>query len=226
MTKAENRSVRDYAVKRVERSTIAAFIEKWHYSGSINGCVADYCFALYDKNVMIGAMFYGRMAMAGQWKRFVQKESDVIELRRLCCVDATPKNTESFFIGATLRWLSRNTTHKVVVSYADAEHGHTGVIYRASNFVLEGRRPGAKVIQYQGKRYHDKSIRSKHNGNLKPFAQRLIQALQTGEATYEKTAGKFCYTFALRGARRPKQLGQSALPFEVAETEKSNEVLL
>lgn len=191
-------SVTNYEVRHVERRDIATFIEKWHYSGSINGCITDYCFSLYDDDKMIGALFYGRMAMAGQWKRFSEKESDVIELRRLCCIDDTPKNTESFFIGATLRWLKRNTAHRVVVSYADAEYGHTGTIYRASNFTLEGKRVGARVIIFNGKRYHDKAIRTKHNGKLKPFAERIKEALKTGEAVYATTAGKFCYTFALR----------------------------
>jgi hypothetical protein len=160
--------------------------------------MADYCFSLHDGEQMIGAMFYGRMAMAGQWKRFSEQEIDVIELRRLCCIDDTPKNTESYFIGATLRWLKKNTPHRVVVSYADAEYGHTGIIYKASNFALEGKRPGAKVILFNGKRYHDKAIRTKYKGELKPFAVRIKAALGTGEAVYATTAGKFCYTFILR----------------------------
>ncbi len=194
MSKLEN-----YTVRKTERREIAAFIEANHYSGSINGCIADYCFSLHDAiGVMCGAMFFGRMAMAGQWKRFAEREVDVIELRRLCCIDATPKNAESFFIGHCLRWLKKNTAHSIVVSYADAEYGHSGVIYKASNFTLEGRRPGANVIVWNGKRYHDKAIRTKYRGVLKPFAVRIKLALKTGAAVYAKTAGKFCYTYILR----------------------------
>ena len=50
-------------------------------------------------------MMYGQIAMANVWKKYVSKEKDLIELRRLCCIDNTPKNTESYFIGFTLRWL-------------------------------------------------------------------------------------------------------------------------
>jgi hypothetical protein len=146
---------------------------------------------------MIGAMFYGRMAMANQWKRFSDNESDVIELRRLCCIDDTPKNTESFFIGSTLRWLKKNTDKKIVVSYADEEYGHTGIIYKASNFKLEGKRKGAKVIIFNGKKYHDKTIRTKYKGELKPFAKRIKEALENGEAIYKNTSGKFCYVYNL-----------------------------
>lgn len=195
-------SVRGYEVRLVERRDISDFIARWHYSGGINGCKVSYCFALFDGKRMIGAMLYGRMAMAGQWKPFADMESDVIELRRLCCIDDTPRNTESFFIGATLRWLRKNTAHKIVVSYADAEYGHTGVIYRASNFVLEGKRAGARVILLDGKKYHDKVIRTKYKGELKPFAARIKAALESGQAVYAKTAGKFCYTFVLN--RKPR----------------------
>lgn len=191
-------SVKNFEVRQVSRADIRDFIEANHYSRSINGCIADYCFALFDGNTMIGAMFYGRMAMAGQWKRFSSTEANVTELRRLCCIDDTPKNTESYFIGKTLRWLRKNTNIKKVISYADAEHGHTGVIYKASNFTLEGFRKGARVIVHNGKQYHDKTIRTKYKGELKPFALKVKNALECGEAVYKETAGKYCYVYTLR----------------------------
>lgn len=136
--------------------------------------------------------------MANQWKRFGDKEQDVIELRRLYCIDSTPKNTESYSIGKALRWLRRNTEIKTVVSYADAEHGHTDVIYKVSNFTLEGKRAGAKVIIHEGKSYHDKAIRTKYKGELNLFAKRLVEALDNGTAVYKQTAGKYCYVYKLR----------------------------
>ncbi len=97
-----------------------------------------------------------------------------------------------------LRWLRLNTEIRTVVSYADAEHGHTGVIYKVSNFILEGKRAGAKVIIHNGKSYHDKAIRTKYKGELKPFAKRLLEALENGTAVYKQTAGKYCYVYKLR----------------------------
>ena len=196
-------SVRRFKIKEVTRKEIREFIEKYHYSKSINGCIADYCFALYDDDKMIGAMFYGRMAMRNQWCRFAQNENEVIELRRLCCVDDTPKNTESFFIGRTLQWLKKHTLIKVVVSYADAEYGHIGTIYRAANFKNLGLQKGARIIVYQGKKYHDKTIRTTYNGKLKPYALAIKNALLEGKAEYQKTAGKYCYTYNLRYSNEP-----------------------
>ena len=193
-----NRNVKQFECVLCKRSDIRDFIEKHHYSKSINGCIADYCFALYDKDEMIGAAFFGRMAMANQWKRFSATADDITELRRLVCIDDTPKNTESYFIGAMLRWLKKNTTLRLVVSYSDLEYGHGGTIYKASNFKCLGMSAGAKVIMYQGKRYHDKAIRAKYKGELKPFAKRLKEALASGSAFYKTTKGKNTYIYSLR----------------------------
>ena len=65
---------------------------------------------MLDGSTLIGAMIYGKIAMADVWKKYADNESDLIELRRLCCIDDTPKNTESYFIGKTLKWLKQNTT--------------------------------------------------------------------------------------------------------------------
>jgi hypothetical protein len=151
----------------------------------------------YD-DVIIGAAFFGRMAMRNQYKKYASNEEDIIELRRLCCVDDTPKNTESYFISKMLRHLRLKTKIKKVVSYADQEHGHTGIIYKAANFQYLGMTKGAKVIMLNGKSYHDKSIRTMYNGKLKPFAQRLKDALDDGSAFYKDTAGKHTYVFEFK----------------------------
>ena len=167
----------------------------------MNGLTTDYCFKLLDADGnMIGAMIYGKIAMANVWKKYAQQESDLIELKRLCCIDNTPKNTESFFIGHTLRWLKKNTDIKTVISYADMTYSHEGTIYKASNFVYCGMTAKGKVMMYNGKRYHDKTIRTKYKGNLKPFAVEIKKALETGDAQYVDTLGKHIYLYGLRGA--------------------------
>jgi Ribonuclease G/E len=153
---------------------------------------------LYDGETLVGAMFYGRMAMRNQYKKFSDKEEDVTELRRLVCIDDTPKNTESYFIARTLKWLKKNTEIKVVVSYADSEYNHSGTIYKASNFEYLGKQKGAKVIVWGDKKFHDKSIRTMYKGKLKPFAQKIKDALESGEAFYKETEGKHTFVYKLK----------------------------
>lgn len=192
------KSVKNYIVKPCSRNEIKDFIETHHYSKSINGCKFSYGFGLFDGDILIGAAFFGEMAMMGQWKRFADSEEKVIELRRLCCIDDTPKNTESYFIGKMLRWLEKNTNIELVVSYADQTFGHCGTIYKASNFEYRGWNPGAKVINWNGKIYHDRAMRVKYKGKLKPFAERLAKAVESGEAFFQETAGKHTFVYNLR----------------------------
>ena len=190
--------VKSYKVELCERNEIRDFIEEWHYSKNINGLISDYCFKLLDGEEIIGGMIYGRIAMAGVWKKYADNENGLTELRRLCCIDDTPKNTESYFIGHTLRWLRKNTNLKRVVSYADTTYNHSGIIYKASNFKNIGMTAKGRVIMYNNKRYHDKTVRTKYKGELKPFAKRIKAALETGEAKYVKTKGKHIYIYELK----------------------------
>jgi hypothetical protein len=191
--------VRDFKVLQCSRKEIVDFIEFWHYSKNVNGLTTDFCFKLIDADGnMIGAMIYGKIAMANVWKKYASNEFELIELKRLCCIDNTPKNTESFFIGNTLRWLKKNTKIKTVISYADTTYSHEGTIYKASNFKHLGMTAKGKVIMYNGKRYHDKTIRTKYKGELKPFAIEIKNALEVGKANYVDTLGKHIYLYKLQ----------------------------
>jgi hypothetical protein len=191
-------TIKEFTVVHCERKEVVNFIEKWHYSKNVNGLTTDYCFKLIDANKnMIGAMIYGKIAMANVWRKYAKEEKDLIELKRLCCIDDTPKNTESYFIGSTLRWLKKYTDIKMVLSYADMTYSHEGTIYKASNFKHLGMTSKGKVIMYNGKRYHDKTIRTKYNGQLKPFAIKIKEAIEYGDAKYVDTLGKHIYIYNL-----------------------------
>lgn len=191
-------SVKQYKVKLCDRKYIKDFIEMWHYSKNINGLKSNFCFGLFNNNNLIGAMIYGQIAMANVWKKYVQKENQLIELRRLCCIDKTLKNTESYFIGYTLRWLKKNTEYVKVISYADTNYNHQGIIYQASNFAFKGMTNKGKVIVYNNKIYHDKTIRTKYKGKLKPYAKKIKEALDDGRAYYKDTLGKKIYIYELK----------------------------
>ena len=138
--------VKSFIVKQIAIQEATPMIQDWHYSKSTNGLMVSYCFGLFSDNNLIGVMIYGRLGMANAWKKYADNMDDVIELRRLACIDNTPKNTESYFIGKTIRWLKQNTDIKIIVSYADAFHGHTGIIYKASNFEYCGLTSPGKLI--------------------------------------------------------------------------------
>ena len=61
-----------------------------------------------------------------------------------------------------------------------------------------GKTAVGKVIIHEGKKYHDKAIRTKYKGELKPFAKRLKKALEDGQAYYSVTQGKNIYIYKLK----------------------------
>jgi len=201
LTKA---NVKDFVVKPSNLRVTRAFIEKWHYSRNVNGLRISQVFGLFHEKNLIGAMIYGALGMANNWKKFVEAESKVVELKRLCCIDKTPKNTESYFIGKTLRWMKQNSDYDLVVSYADTYYGHEGIIYKASNFKHMGLTTKGKVIDYNERYYHDKCIRTYYTNKdgervIKPFAQKIKGALETGEAKYVEMPEKHIYIYSLKG---------------------------
>lgn len=191
--------LKDAKVFPCKKQDLKRFIETWHYSQNVIGVSCKYGFRLMYENNMLGAMIYGRMAIANTWKAYGDSDEEVLELRRLCCVDDTPKNAESYFIAYTLKWLKNNTNVKTIVSYADSTHGHEGTIYKASNFELVGVSPAQKVISYKGKNYHDRVLRSKlKSGNLSHLALELKQALDQGVAEWVQCKPKNIYVYNLR----------------------------
>ncbi len=194
--------VKDFTVESCSINQIRSFVELWHYSHNVNGITLSQCFALLNGTELIGAMIYGKLGMANAWKKYAPHENEVLELRRLCCIDDTPKNTESYFIGKTLKYLRKHSSAKVVISYADTHYGHEGTIYKAANFKHLGMTNKSRVIVYQNRQYHDKTIRTYYTDKygikrLKPFAQRIKDALETGEAVYQTRPPKHIYGYCL-----------------------------
>ena len=200
-------SVTNYIVEPCSRSEIVDFVETHHYSKNMNGLHISYCFKLMDGDTMIGAMVYGSLGMLGVAEKYNPKNpSKILELKRLVCIDDTPKNTESYFIGWTLRWLQRNTDLEMIISYADKTFGHEGVVYKATNFECMGETSTGKVIMWNGRRYHGKTLRNKHNGKLKPVAIELKNALDDGSAQYVETLTKNIYIYRFK--KRKQKINQ------------------
>lgn len=191
---------RDLKIRECERREIRDFIETHHYSKSINGVKSTVCFAVEYEGRLVGAVLYGQLSTTA-WKRFGDSEKEVLELRRLVMLDECPRNSESRVVGWTIRWIKKNCPDvRVIVSYADPNHGHTGVIYKASNFDLHGMSGKDKGFRdtETGKIYHSRALRTKYKGDFKPFVKRLRSRLDEGLLEPIDLHPKYCYTFNLK----------------------------
>jgi hypothetical protein len=209
-------SLEKLTVQPCEIEIVRNFVEKHHYSRSIRGVTPSFSFEILLDGSLVGAAIFGRPAM----KQTFDKYSDggkytLLELRRLCLVDDTPRNIESKSLGIMLRALKRHGIDRVL-SYADPNHGHVGTIYRATGFEFLGQTRSIPSIWYRDRRYHQRCIdeyrkwstRSlRRYANYKdkslglfPFALELRQALLDGSAVRKVEAGKFIYLKTLREA--------------------------
>ena len=143
--------------------TVRKFLKRWHYSDYVN-IQAKHTFCLFREGnfgipEMVGVCVYTRPAgpTAGQ-SYYPEAPDKVLELRRLCLIDETPKNAESFFVSRSIKWLKQNTDWEFILSYADMEQGHSGVIYRASNFEYLGVTGAGKTVEVDGKKFHIRTL--------------------------------------------------------------------
>jgi len=143
--------------------TVRKFLKRWHYSDYVN-IQAKHTFYLFREGnfgipEMVGVCVYTRPAgpTAGQ-SYYPEAPDKVLELRRLCLIDETPKNAESFFVSRSIKWLKGNTDWEFILSYADMEQGHSGIIYRASNFEYIGVTGAGKTLEVDGKKFHIRTL--------------------------------------------------------------------
>ena len=203
--------VTDFTVEAVERRIISNFVEKHHYSHSVNGVQHIQCFALFkegkfgfDKE-MIGAAMYCYPSMPSTAKKYNPINPDRCwELRRFVCIDDTPKNTESYFISQCHKWIKQNTNIEVIVSFADLEEGHSGVIYKASNFHFYGQTGGGTKLMVDGVLRHNRSL----NQSKRTFGRTLKRRYQAGDPdVYQvKTKPKNIYVYYLNKKVKKKLL--------------------
>lgn len=172
-----------------------ALIERWHYSHTARSQQQKHVFKLVSKrtNELVGVAIYGN-PMSRHYNK-----NDTIELRRLVLIDDTPRNSESYFISRTLKWLDKNTKYAMVVSFADPNHGHQGTIYKASNFQYDGRESNGnpRIVKLGDKDIHIRQLYQKKDGEYDEGARRLQALVKTGEATIEKQEQKHRYMYYL-----------------------------
>jgi hypothetical protein len=128
----------NYTIKIIEKPIAKELIIKNHYSHKWTSC--RYSFGLFDGDELIGVAVYGFPVGRQTVKSITPnlENSDVLELTRLWIKDDTLKNSESYFIGQTFKWLRNSTGVKVLISYSDPMHNHIGIIYQATNWLYQG----------------------------------------------------------------------------------------
>lgn len=129
----------DYVVLPVHVSIAQGLVERYHYSkgGSLT---ATFCHGLYHKDdplKCLGVAWWippTEDAALSVWS--VNRE--VLALTRLVIVPDMPTNAASFLLSHSIKLIAKDGRFKCLLTYADEWRGHTGAIYKATNWEYLG----------------------------------------------------------------------------------------
>jgi hypothetical protein len=119
-------------------SDAVAMVEKWHYSASAPN-TSTYRHGLYMAAdlPLVGDPFGCALWIPPTPNAAATVAGDnwrgVLSLSRFVISPDAPKNAASFLLGASMRMIDRSKWH-TLLTYADTAHGHTGTIYKATNW--------------------------------------------------------------------------------------------
>ena len=181
--------------------------ENWHYSGVIPvGKLVKV--GAWEDEKFIGVVLFGRGANNNMLRPYGLTQDQGCELVRIALKSHITPVTK--IVSVATRFLkAKNTKLKLVVSYADADQEHLGVIYQAGNWIYTGLmnkgNMGAFIIH--GKKVHPKSVHSK---GVKQSIEEVRKCLDP-KAEIFYTKGKHRYLMPLDKKMR-KAIGPMAKP--------------
>ena len=150
-----------FKVTFCKRKAAEYAVSNWHYSKSLPAGKL-FLFGVYEDEDFIGCVIYSRGANINIGKPYNLQQTEVCELTRVALNKHKTPVTQ--IISITLKLLAKNNPGlKLVVSYADVDQGHEGIIYKAGNWIYEGLlnagNMGAFIVNK--KKMHPKSVHSK-----------------------------------------------------------------
>jgi hypothetical protein len=137
----------DWYVTAVDQSSAMRVITEIHYSKSAaNVYVAKHGLFRAPQTILHGEI-YGVAAWLPPTKTAAQSVAGdewegVLCLSRLAVAPEVPANGASFLLGRSMKLIDRKRW-PVLLTYADTRLGHTGAIYKATNWVCLGEVAGS-----------------------------------------------------------------------------------
>jgi len=165
---AERLKRAEFEVRAVPHADARAFIKREHYAqGSANTSVYRHgLFRRGDGKLLGVAMWMPPTRVAAEsvnredWRR-------VLALSRLAISAEVPANGASFLLGRSIRLIAAEGRFATLVTYADESQGHTGAIYRATNWRYVGRTgPYPRWVDADGKQVSRLATKSRRKADM------------------------------------------------------------
>jgi hypothetical protein len=161
----------------------------------------------WEAGAFVGAVIFGRGASSEIGSPFRLKQSQVCELVR---VALGPHTTPTSRIASiAVRLLHRLCPGlRLIVSYADPEHGHVGTLYQAMGWLFIGTTNRESLIRLDGSLLHPRTVASRYRTRSIEW----LRAHVADDAAHMRTAPKYRYVLPLDDAMR-RQLEPRRQPY-------------
>lgn len=184
-------------------------VERWHYSRSytIFPCV---CVGAWEDNSFVGAVIFARGANKHIGTPYGLDDTQCCELVRVALSSEHESPTSQIVSGAIKLLRGKELSLRLIVSYADKNQQHTGVIYQAMNWVYVGETPDSYLYRWiDGKLYHQREV---SKTGVKPYFGKPRKVPKIDECEKVKQDGKHKYLYPLDKAMR-RQIEPLAKPY-------------
>jgi hypothetical protein len=141
-----------------ELPSAGEFIKKHHYLKSISR-YNKYVFVLTINNVIVGVATFGTPVGSKVKQSYGM---NLIECKRFV-LNNTPKNTGSWFMSKCIQHIKKLGEYEAIITYADPTQGHTGGLYRASNYHYMGvQQYRTPYVMHEGKKLYSRNLYDTH----------------------------------------------------------------
>jgi hypothetical protein len=203
--------IRDnYIIKPISYKTAMRIIIDKHYLH--RKCPCSFAFGLFSDESIKGVITYGTPSSSPLRKGVcgIDEQNNVIELNRLWVCDTVGKNGESFLIGNTIPLVNK----EIIVSYAEINQGHLGVVYQATNWIYTGLSAKRTNWTIEGNDKHCQTIADKYTASE-------IREKYGDKFSLVDRPRKHRYIYFNCGKKRKKQL-YTKLKYDVLPYPKNN----
>ena len=150
----------DFVIKEISRAHATDFVQSLHYS-KVMPKLTKHFLGCYLENELVGVLTlgWGTQPKATIAKLFNGLESkDYYEIGKMALLDEMPRNTETQFLSAIIKWIKQNIPElKYLYTLADGIQGKCGYVYQAANFYYGGSYTTMVYRSKQGEKIHPRT---------------------------------------------------------------------
>jgi hypothetical protein len=168
------------------------------------------CVGGWEAGAFVGAVIFGRGASSEIGSPFGLNQSQVCELVRVALGPHSAPTSR--IVSLAVRLLRRLCPGlRLIVSYADPEHGHLGTLYQAMGWSFIGTTNAESLIRLNGCLLHPRTVASRYRTRSINWLRANIVA----DAAHVRTLPKFRYAIPLDSGMR-QQLAPRMQPYPKA----------